>query len=107
MCSISGVFMFAVFLLTDVKPPPVHVDLPVGLPADVDVVEVAAVVFGVCSSQQQLPAGLRVRVPEATNHSFISSALSPAARLSPRYGFRGRAVISHHVSIKCVGGLSS
>lgn len=43
---------------------PVHVDLPVGLAADVDVVEVSGVVFGVGSSQQQLTAGLRVRVPD-------------------------------------------
>lgn len=39
-------------------------DLPVGLAADVDVVEVTAVVFGVSSSQQELTAGLSVRVPD-------------------------------------------
>ena len=43
---------------------PVHVDLPVGLAGDVDVVEVPAVVFGVGSSQEQLTAGLSVRVPD-------------------------------------------
>lgn len=42
---------------------PVHVDLPVGLAADVDVAEVTGVVFRVGSSQQQLAAGRRVRVP--------------------------------------------
>ena len=43
---------------------PVHVDLPVGLAADVDVVEVSSVVLGVGSSQQQLTTGLGVWVPE-------------------------------------------
>ena len=39
-------------------------DLPIGLAADVDVVEISSVVLGVGASQQQLAAGLRVRVPE-------------------------------------------
>lgn len=43
---------------------PVHVDLPVRLAGDVDVVEVSAVVFGVSPSEQQLTAGLGVGVPD-------------------------------------------
>lgn len=39
-------------------------DLPVGLTADLDVVEVTGVVFGVGSSQEQLAAGFRVWVPD-------------------------------------------
>lgn len=39
-------------------------DLPVGLAGDVDVLEVAGVVLWVGSSQQQLAAGLSVRVPD-------------------------------------------
>lgn len=43
---------------------PVHVDLPVGLAGDVDVVEVTGVVFGVGSSEEQLASRLSVRVPD-------------------------------------------
>lgn len=49
---------------------PVHVDLPVGLAGDVDVLEVAGVVLRVGSSQQQLAAGLSVRVPD-TMGTFV------------------------------------
>lgn len=41
----------------------IHVDLPVGLPGDVDIVEITIVVFGVGSSQEQLTTGFCVRVP--------------------------------------------
>ncbi len=50
---------------------PVHVDLPVGLTGDVDILEFTLVVFGVGSSQQQLTTGLRVRVP-AKIKTFLS-----------------------------------
>lgn len=51
---------------------PVHVDLPVGLAADVEVLEVSTVVLRVSSSQQELTAGLRLWVPDThrTKQSF-------------------------------------
>lgn len=51
---------------------PVHVDLPVGLAGDVEVGEVAAVVFGVGSSEQQLTAGLLIRVPDTSDVRAVS-----------------------------------
>lgn len=51
-------------------------DLPVGLTGDVDVVEVAAVVFGVGSSQQQLTTGLGVRVPDNREDKNSNSVAS-------------------------------
>lgn len=50
---------------------PIHVDLPVGLAGDVDVVEVTAVVFGVGSSQQQLTSGLGVWVPDKEERGLV------------------------------------
>lgn len=51
---------------------PVHVDLPVGLAGDVDIEEVAGVIFGVGSSEQQLAAGLRIRIPDARDSLTVS-----------------------------------
>lgn len=57
-----------VYLSLTSEPLPIHVDLPVGLPGDGNVVEITIVVFGVGSSQEQLTTGFCVRVPDHTEH---------------------------------------
>lgn len=41
---------------------PIHVNLPIGLSADVHIVKVSSVIFGVCASKEQLTTRLGVRV---------------------------------------------
>lgn len=49
-------------------------DLPVGLTGEADVVEFTAIIFGVSSSQQQLPAGIGIWVPETDRRQTSVSA---------------------------------
>lgn len=53
-------------------------DLPVGLASDVDVMEVAAVIFGVSSSQQQLTTGIGIWVPETHRRKTCCSSSQPS-----------------------------
>lgn len=56
------------------EPLPIHVDLPVGLPADVGIVEVTVVVFGVSPSQEQLTTRFCVRVPDEQQALILAPA---------------------------------